>query len=102
MLEMVETTLKNRCTRNSITQNTFSFESHTDSPSIRPLAADPSQAATLLISTYSSLEKDRATGHMGIPYVKSGRKVIYRHSDLDTWLEANWVAPIADEHGVAA
>jgi len=90
---MVELTSKNRCTRNSITQNTASIESRADEPSIRPLAVDPNQAATLLSSTYSSLEKDRATGHMGVPYVKAGRRVIYRLADLDKWLTANRIVP---------
>ena len=102
---MVEVTSKNRCTRNSITQNTASIESRANETSIRPLAVDPNQAATLLSSTYSSLEKDRATGHMGVPYVKAGRRVIYRLADLDEWLRANQITPkkstLSDESEVA-
>ena len=102
---MVEPTSKNRCTTNSITQNTGSIESRADETSIRPLAVDPNQAATLLSSTYSSLEKDRATGHMGVPYVKAGRRVIYRLADLDEWLKANQITPkkstLSDESEVA-
>jgi hypothetical protein len=90
---MVELTSKNRCTTNSITQNTDSIESSADEPNLKPLAVDPSKAATLLSSTYSSLEKDRATGHMGVPYVKAGRRVIYRLADLDEWLKANQITP---------
>jgi len=90
---MVEITSKNRCTRNSITQNTASFESLTDPTGLGLLAVDPNQAAALLSSTYSSLEKDRATGHMGVPYVKAGRRVVYRLADLDDWLKANQITP---------
>ena len=90
---MVVLTSKNRCTRSSITQNTASIESPADEPGIRPLAVDPNQAAALLSLTYSSLEKDRAIGHMGVPYVKAGRRVIYRLADLDEWLKANQITP---------
>ena len=67
---------------------------HQNSPSnTPPLAVAPLTAATLLGSTESSLEKDRATGHMGIPFIKAGRRVIYRLSDLDAWLTANRITP---------
>jgi hypothetical protein len=58
-----------------------------------PLAVDSITAANLLNSTNSSLEKDRATGHMGVPYVKAGRRVIYRLADLESWLMANRTVP---------
>jgi hypothetical protein len=58
-----------------------------------PLAVDSETAANLLNSTNSSLEKDRAIGHMGVPYVKAGRRVIYRLADLDEWLKANQITP---------
>jgi len=90
---MVEITSKNRCTRNSITQNTASFESLTDPTGIGLLAVGPNWAAALLSSTYSSLEKGRATGHMGVPYVKAGRRVLYRLADLAGWLESNRIVP---------
>ena len=90
---MVKPTSKNRCITKSITHNKAGIQSNADQPSIRPLAVDPNQAATLLSSTYSSLEKDRATGHMGVPYVKAGRRVIYRLADLDEWLKANQITP---------
>lgn len=67
-----------------------------------PLAVSSKTAAVLLNSTNSSLEKDRATGHMGIPYVKAGRKVIYRLSDLDAWLKANRVVPTPAQDGRTA
>jgi hypothetical protein len=58
-----------------------------------PLAVDTNTAANLLNSTNSSLEKDRAIGHMGVPYVKAGRRVVYRLADLDSWLTANRIVP---------
>jgi hypothetical protein len=58
-----------------------------------PLAVDSITAANLLNSTNSSLEKDRATGHMGVPYVRAGRRVVYRLADLDSWLMATRIVP---------
>ena len=88
---MVKTTSIPRCTNNSITQNTSTFESRIDSSYKRPLTVDLNQAATLLSSTYSSLEKDRAIGHMGVPYVKASRMATYSPADLDEWLESKRV-----------
>lgn len=67
-----------------------------------PLAVDPKTAANLLSSSGASLEKDRATGHMGVPYVKAGRRVFYRLSDLDAWLNANRVVPTTTQNGSPA
>lgn len=64
-----------------------------------PLAVDPKTAANLLNSSDASLEKDRATGHLGVPYVKAGRRVIYRLSDLDAWLQAHRVVPSPNADG---
>lgn len=61
--------------------------------STEPLAVDTKTAANLLNSTDASLEKDRATGHMGVPYVRAGRRVLYRLADLDSWLMANRIVP---------
>lgn len=58
-----------------------------------PLAVDSKTAANLLNSTNASLEKDRATGHMGVPYVKAGRRVVYRLADLAGWLESKRIVP---------
>ena len=63
------------------------------STATEPLAVDSNTAANLLNSTNSSLEKDRATGHMGVPYVRAGRRVVYRLADLDSWLMANRIVP---------
>jgi hypothetical protein len=72
--------------------------SHTSTPTVtKPLAVDTKTAADLLNSTNSSLEKDRATGHMGVPYIKAGRRVIYRLAELDDWLKANQITPIKNQ-----
>ena len=63
------------------------------------MAVDPETAADLLNSSGASLEKDRATGHMGVPYVKAGRRVIYRLADLDAWLKSNRVVPSPKANG---
>jgi hypothetical protein len=65
----------------------------TKTTATEPLAVDSNTAANLLNSTNSSLEKDRAIGHLGVPYVKAGRRVIYRLADLEAWLAANRVVP---------
>jgi len=67
---------------------------HTPPSNTLPLAVAPQTAANLLGSTESSLEKDRACGHLGIPYVKAGKRVIYCLSDLEDWLNANKVTPV--------
>ena len=53
----------------------------------------PKRQPPLIGSTQSSLEKDRAVGHLGIPYVKAGKRIIYRIADLDAWLTANSTTP---------
>ena len=58
-----------------------------------PLAVNPETAASLIDSTTASLNKDRSVGHLGIPYVKAGRKVIYRLADLEAWLKFNRITP---------
>lgn len=70
---------------------------HTPPSNTLPLAVAPQTAADLLGSTESSLEKDRAVGHLGIPYIKAGKRVIYRLSDLDDWLTSNRTTPIKRE-----
>lgn len=67
-----------------------------------PLAVASETAAELIDSTESTLEKDRATGHLGIPYVKAGRRVVYRLSDLQDWLKANQIKPRSSHQGNAS
>ena len=58
---------------------------------LHPYAVNDKTAAELICSSTSSLEKDRAIGHLGVPYVKAGRRILYRLCDLETWLNANTV-----------
>ncbi len=48
------------------------------------------EAATYLGFAEQSLRKMRMDGD-GPPFVRMGRKVVYRISDLDAWLEARVV-----------
>jgi hypothetical protein len=58
-----------------------------------PLAVDEKTAADLLGLSPSSLEKDRVQGHLGVPYAKVGRRVLYEFAGLRHWLEAHKVTP---------
>ena len=67
---------------------------HPDGPTpIKALAVDTNTAAALIDSTEAALEKDRAVGHMGVPFVRAGRHIIYSINDLQLWLKANRVIP---------
>jgi hypothetical protein len=46
------------------------------------LAVDTAIAAALIDSTEAALEKDRATGHLGVPFVRAGRRIIYAMHNL--------------------
>lgn len=46
------------------------------------------QAAALLDISPGTLSVWRSTGRYCIPFVKIGRKVRYRKSDLDAWIES--------------
>ncbi len=61
-------------------------------PTVKPkipdqIAVDSAAAAETIGVKAPTLEKDRRTGHLGIPYVKAGRRVLYCLSDLKSWLE---------------
>lgn len=62
-------------------------------PPIEPLAVSGETAALLINQSAASLEKDRANGHLGIPFVQSGRRVTYLVSDLTAWLQSRRVLP---------
>jgi excisionase family DNA binding protein len=49
---------------------------------------DTEQAAAHLGVTVGTLNVWRSTGRHQLPYLKIGRNVRYRLSDLDVWLEA--------------
>lgn len=52
----------------------------------------PGEVAGFLHTTVATLAQDRYLGR-GIPYVKHGRKVLYRWEDVHDYLEANTVRP---------
>lgn len=58
-----------------------------------PYAVDSSTAAEFVGLKPPTLDKDRRTGHLGIPYVKAGRRVLYSLEDLDAWLEGHTQRP---------
>ena len=58
-----------------------------------PLALNPETAAKTLGLQAPTLHKDRRDAHLGIPYIKAGRRVIYQLSDLKNWLEENKQTP---------
>lgn len=58
------------------------------------LALGSEQAAKTIGLQSPTLEKDRRYGHLGIPYVKAGRRVIYQLSDLKAWLEEQKQTPM--------
>ena len=65
------------------------------------LAVDQDQAAECLGLQAPTLEKDRRSGHLGIPYVRAGRRILYPLVDLGRWLEKNRVTPRRPEEGGA-
>lgn len=52
----------------------------------------PAEVAEALHTSPASLAQDRYLGR-GIPYVKHGRKVLYRWADVHAYLDANTVNP---------
>lgn len=48
---------------------------------------DDKAAAAVLDVTPGTLSVWRSTGRYGLPFLKIGRKVRYRRSDLDAWLD---------------
>ncbi len=66
---------------------------------IDQLALSTEQAAAQLGIAPSSLEKDRREAHLGIPYAKASRRVIYRLQDLKDWLEENRYWPSREGEG---
>jgi hypothetical protein len=46
------------------------------------------EAAIALRLSERTLERSRVTG-LGPPYVKAGRRVLYRSTDLDAWIASH-------------
>lgn len=64
---------------------------------IDKLSVSNNQAAELIGIEPPSLEKDRRVGHLGIPYIKAGRRVLYCVDDLKQWLVENKFTPETTE-----
>jgi hypothetical protein len=60
------------------------------------LAVSPEQAAETIGLKPPTLDKDRREGHLGIPFVKAGRRILYRLADLQDWLRAHRIEPKID------
>ncbi|TWS22281.1 helix-turn-helix domain-containing protein [Tsukamurella sputi] len=54
--------------------------------------ATPKEAAAALRTTEASLAQDRYRNR-GLPYVKAGKRVLYRWSDVQAYLDANTINP---------
>ena len=46
------------------------------------------QVAELFQTTVGTLALWRSSGRYGIPYIKIGRKVFYRESEIEMWLKS--------------
>lgn len=57
-----------------------------------PALAEPSEVAEVLHVSEASLSQDRYLGR-GLPYIKHGRRVLYRWSDVQEYLDSNTVNP---------
>lgn len=58
------------------------------------LAVAPKAAAEVMGLQQASLTKDRREGHLGVPYVMAGRRVLYCLADLKAWLEEQKINPV--------
>lgn len=54
--------------------------------------ATPPEVAEFLHTTEGALAQDRHAGK-GVPYIKYGRRVLYRWADVAAYLESNRVDP---------
>jgi len=54
---------------------------------MNPQLVPPATAANYIGRTPGTLQSWRSTGKHNLPYIKSGGRVLYRLSDLDSWLE---------------
>lgn len=58
---------------------------------MKPELLDTSPAAEHIGVKPHTLEIWRCTGRYDLPFVRVGRKIKYRRSDLDAWLESRTV-----------
>jgi hypothetical protein len=72
----------------------------TESPSVESDTALPSQVAAALFTTEAGLAQMRYRG-TGPKFVKRGRRVLYRWSEVRKYLDANTIQRTDDPRGVA-
>lgn len=63
-----------------------SWRTVVDQPSKVGTLLTTNEAAYLLLLSPKTLDKDRCTRELGIPFVKIGRSVRYRRSDLEKFI----------------
>lgn len=66
------------------------------------LAVSEDEAAKMIGIEPASLAKDRMQGHLCIPYIKAGRRVIYSVEDLKSWVTTNRQTPKQKENNVGS
>ena len=57
-----------------------------------PVLVTPPELAQLIRTTTSCLAQDRYLGR-GVPYVRYGRRILYRARDIRAYLDANTAIP---------
>ena len=72
---------------------------------IAPSAIDPllsdREVASITGRARSTLQKDRKQGG-GLPYIRLGKQVRYRRSDVERWLESRQSFTSTSEYGILA
>jgi predicted DNA-binding transcriptional regulator AlpA len=63
-----------------------------------PELGTPAEVAKYLHTTVDSLAQKRYLGN-GPKFIKTGRRVLYRWSDVLAWLEKNTIQRTGDPHG---
>lgn len=59
----------------------------------------PREVSDLIRKPVSSMAVDRCLRHDHPPYLKVGRKIIYKKSDVLAWMEAHRVTPVGGAGG---
>lgn len=62
-------------------------------PAGAPLLLSTAEAARVLRLSKTSLDRDRLYGRLRVPYIRLGRRTLYRMADLEAWLESRRVVP---------
>jgi helix-turn-helix protein len=57
------------------------------------LAYSPEELSKLISVSEETLYKDRVKGHLGIPFVKMGKRIIYPKAKVEEWLINSSITP---------